>query len=152
MSRAISIETLPMSAATRRLNAHLGLGQGMAKAQTTAAQVESPKKRLRQSSKPLLNANEQAFEAHLKGTLPMAFIWAQAVHLQLANGTRYTPDFVTYEPIPHGRLVAWEVKGKSKIFDGAGEKLKVAATKFRGITFYLVWFEGGVWQQQRILP
>lgn len=152
MSRAISIDTLPMSATTRRLNAHLGLGQGMAKAQTAAGPVDSPRKRLRQTSKPRLNANERAFEAYLQGTMPTAFIWPQAVHLQIANGLRYTPDFVTYEPLPHGRLVAWEVKGTKKIFDGAGEKLKVAASKFRGVVFYLVWNKGGVWQQQRILP
>lgn len=139
-----------MSGATRRLNANLGIGQGMAKAGVVA--VDSPKKRLRQAAKPLQNANELAFEAQLLATLPGAVIWAQSFHFQIANGTRYTPDFVTYEPMNHGRLVVWEVKGTRKIFDGAGEKLKAAAAKFRGITFYLVWREAGEWKQQRILP
>jgi len=149
-SRAISLSDLHMSATTRRLNAGLGIGKGIAASGVVA--VESPKKRLRQSARPLQNANELAFEAQLLATLPGAFIWPQSIHLQIANGTRYTPDFVTFEPINHGRLVAWEVKGSRKIFDGAGEKLKAAATKFRGIVFYLVWREAGEWVQQRILP
>lgn len=147
--RGTDINVLPVSDATRRLNPDLFGGAGGGK---TPAVVDSAKKRLRQSAKPLLNANEVAFEAQLRGMLPGAFIWSQSVHLQIANGTRYTPDFVSYEPMNAGRLVAWEVKGTRKIFDGAGEKLKTAAAKFRGMTFFLVWREAGQWQQQRILP
>jgi hypothetical protein len=145
MPRAISIDTLPMSAATRRRNAALlGIGQGVAKVAATAL-----KPRLRQSSQPKLNANETAFLAHLQGTLPGAIIHSQAITLKLANGVRYIPDFVTYQPLS-GRLVVWEVKGTRKIFDGAGEKLKLAANIYRGWVFYLVWCEGGAWQQQLI--
>jgi hypothetical protein len=64
---------------------------------------------------------------------------------------RYTPDFLTLEPFS-GRLCFWEVKGTRKIFDGAGEKLKIAAAKYRWAVFTLVWREDGEWQQPRILP
>lgn len=155
--RLKSISELPMSAATRRLNPQYqppqldGMPAHVAhEILESEAGAKKPKKRLRQNSKPLQNANELAFEAHLRAVLPSAYIHPQAVTLVLANGVRYTPDFISYEPMNGGRLCLWEVKGPRKIFDGAGEKLKIAASKYREFIFTLCWLEAGVWQQQRI--
>lgn len=159
MTRVVDISSLPMSSSVRKLNAHLFAKRGSGEAatgkqslQVAGAIVPAKKARLRQSSKPLMNANELAFEAQLRVMLPGAFVHAQAVHLQIANGTRYTPDFMSYEPMNGGRVCFWEVKGGRKIFDGAGEKLKAAAHLYKWAVFHLVWQEAGVWQQQRILP
>jgi len=151
VSRSVDIASLPMSASVRKLNAHLLGSTGKQALQVAGEIVPAKRARLRQSSKPKLNANEMAFEAHLRATLGGAFLHAQDVHLQLANGVRYTPDFLTYEPFS-GRVCFWEVKGTRKIFDGAGEKLKTAARLYKWAVFHLVWFEAGAWQQQRILP
>lgn len=150
--RLTSIAELPMSKSTRLLNPHLAPEGVSPFTQSLIAEVAPTRKRLRQSSKPRLNPNENAFAAHLRDVLPDAFHYAQAIHLQLANGVRYTPDFATHEPLNHGKLTFWEVKGTQKIFDGAGEKLKIAAALFPSALFYLVWREAGAWQQQRILP
>jgi hypothetical protein len=151
MKRTVDLSSLPMSPAVRKLNAHLFGATVKQSLQVRGKIVPAKKTRLRQSSKPKLNSNETAFEAHLRATLGGAFIHAQDVHLQLANGVRYTPDFMTYEPFS-GRVCFWEVKGTRKIFDGAGEKLKTAARLYKWAVFHLVWFEAGAWQQQRILP
>lgn len=151
MNRAADLSSLPMSPAVKKLNSHLLAATVKQSLTVAGAIVPAKKPRLRQSSKPLMNANELAFEAHLRAMLPGAFVHAQAVHLQIANGTRYTPDFVSFEPFS-GRVCFWEVKGSKKIFDGAGEKLKAAAHLYKWAVFNLVWCEAGVWQQQRILP
>jgi hypothetical protein len=151
--RLTSIADLPMSESTRRRNPGLHVtGAGVSPfVASLAAEQGTKRDRLRQSKKPLLNSNETAFLAHLQATMPGAHIHAQELHLGLANGVRYTPDFLTFEPFS-GRLCFWEVKGTRKIFDGAGEKLKIAAAKYRWAVFTLVWREDGEWQQQRILP
>jgi hypothetical protein len=128
------------------------------------------KKRLRQDTKPVLNALETRFLAKLKREFEiisakpefkhefwpeMGKIFAQAVRLELARGLWYKPDFF----LPRGRLsrgqllpVAYEVKGE-KVFRGGFENLKSAARVHPWIQFWLVWEdESGVWQRQEVLP
>lgn len=160
--RLKSISDLTLSESTRRRNPHLLTSRPVdvthMAPHVRAAVLEEengpvkPKARLRQNSKPLLNSNEQAFLAHLEAIeAPGAFTHAQAITLRLANGVRYTPDFVTFEPMTSGLLRFWEVKGLRKIFDGAGEKLKIAAAHYPEFIFTIVWRDQrGEWQQQRI--
>jgi hypothetical protein len=159
MSARIELHKLPeryQKQAAEQLQKKQLIQLGGIEPQIRAANIEddvgvtSKKKRLRQSTKPLQNSNELAFEMHLRELLPNAYVHPQAVTLGLANGVRYTPDFMSYEPLNGGRLCFWEVKGPRKIFDGAGEKLKIAASKYREFIFTLVWEEHGEWQQQRI--
>jgi len=98
--------------------------------------------RIRQNSAGL-NKTEQAFFDYLKtrsdpGVL-RTVLPPQSITLRIANGCRYTPDFVVAyhgalpEPV---ELVAYEVKGFMR--DDAAVKIKVAATAFPWITFHLV--------------
>jgi hypothetical protein len=99
--------------------------------------------RIRQNSAGL-NKTEQAFYDYLKtrgdpGVL-RTVLPPQSVTLRIANGCRYTPDFVVAyhhsTDIPSVDLVAYEVKGFMR--DDAAVKIKVAATAFPWITFHLV--------------
>lgn len=155
MSARIPLTSLPphyqAQAAAQLAQKPTAPGSAPAAASISPETPKNGRQRLRQRSKPLMNANEEAFGAHLSLILPGAKRHAQAVTLGLANGVRYTPDWMTFEPFS-GRLCFWEVKGTRKIFDGAGEKLKIAAGQYREFVFTLVWREGGEWQQQRIRP
>ena len=55
------------------------------------------KKRLRQSSKPLMNKLEEAFYGHLLRTIPREMIFPQAIRLEISNGHWYKPDFFVCE-------------------------------------------------------
>ena len=97
--------------------------------------------RIRQNSAGL-NKTEQAFYDYLKaredpGVL-RTVLPPQSVTLRIANGCRYTPDFVVayHHNTMASELVAYEVKGFLR--DDAAVKLKVAATAFPWITFHLV--------------
>jgi hypothetical protein len=100
---------------------------------------------LRQNTKGP-NKLEAAFAAVLRAENPGVQIREQAVTLLLANGVRYTPDMMILEP---GRQEAWETKGHMR--DDAACKLKIAASIWPQITFWLVWRKAGVWHRQRIL-
>jgi hypothetical protein len=99
--------------------------------------------RIRQNSAGL-NKTEQAFYDYLKTRedpgVPRTVLPPQSVTLRIANGCRYTPDFVVAyhhsTDIPSVDLVAYEVKGFMR--DDAAVKIKVAATAFPWITFHLV--------------
>lgn len=107
-------------------------------------------KRLRQSSKPLMNKLEYQFERMMTDAYPELPLRAQAITFRLANGLRYTPDFVSFS---YGIGVkAWEVKGKWVDGDSF-PKLKMAAALFPEIVWTLAWKgTDGIWQQQIILP
>lgn len=99
--------------------------------------------RIRQNSAGL-NKTEQAFFDYLKSRedpgVPRTVLPPQSITLRIANGCRYTPDFVVaYHHsigIPSVDLVAYEVKGFMR--DDAAVKIKVAATAFPWIAFHLV--------------
>ena len=119
---------------------------------------ELPKKELhkslRQSTKSL-NKTEADFQRHLNIFLrPRAEIHAQAVTLLLANGLRYTPDFVSFGEA----LESWEVKGatKGRMFarDDAIAKLTIAARVYPQIKFYLAFKDrnaSGLWHIEEVL-
>jgi hypothetical protein len=68
----------------------------------------------------------------------------------IANGLRFTPDWTA--SYWDGRVeTAWEVKGP-RAWDGALDKLKMAATAWPEVRWILVWKEMGQWQSQEILP
>ena len=98
--------------------------------------------RIRQNSAGL-NKTEQAFYDYLKAREDPGVLRTvlphEAITLKLANGCRFTPDFVVAYHCPmreQVELVAYEVKGFMR--DDAAVKIKVAATAFPWITFHLV--------------
>lgn len=95
-----------------------------------------------------MNKTEQAFYEHLKTTLPEFRIYAQSFTLKIANGCRYTPDFVLIGD--DGRLHAYETKGFMR--DDAAVKIKVAASLYPAIQFTLVHRKKGAWHMEAVLP
>ncbi len=88
---------------------------------------------LRQQSGDTLNGLERAFLAHL-AVHKLGEVLTQAITLKIANGCRYTPDFIE---VRHGfGLRAYEVKGFMR--EDAAVKIKVAAALFSWIEFFLV--------------
>lgn len=110
---------------------------------------------LRQSNRGI-NKTEALFLEYLREQFPGAWIEREPVALKIGNGVRYNPDFLVHLPETfrehRTQLVAYEVKGYMR--DDAAVKLKVAATRFPWITFFLVWREkrAGAWKQQQIAP
>lgn len=102
-------------------------------------------KRIRQSSKPLLNKLETEFRRHR--LIGDGYV-DQAVRFRLGNGIWYKPDFVWFGT---GTTVVYEVKGPHA-FRGGLENLKVAASLYPQISWRLVWKEDGLWKQQVVLP
>lgn len=112
--------------------------------------VPAPAKRLRQATAGL-NKTERAFGEWLLASAPAdALIHTQAVTFRLANGCRYTPDFVV--SVPDQKPVVYEVKGFMR--EDAAVKIKVAAAAYPWMTFVLVWRKGRAsqWEFQKILP
>lgn len=110
-------------------------------------------KRLRQSSAKL-NKTEQAFLEHLQRTFPESTIHVQAITLKLANGVRYTPDFVVAHPAGGEGKAEWfayETKGFMR--EDAAVKIKCAAKEYSEMTFILVTRRGraSAWDYQKIL-
>lgn len=116
----------------------------------TASRPPAPAgNRLRQSS-VLPNKMEAAFGEWLAANNAKngALIHFQKVTLRLANGCRYTPDYVMYGG---GQTYAYEVKGFMR--EDAAVKLKVAAANFPWIRFFLISRRRtGPWESQLILP
>lgn len=109
------------------------------------------KPRLRQVIGDGLNKTERAFKEWLEisGFAYLEKIHVQAITLRIANGCRYTPDFIV-QSVRAG-LVAYEVKGFMR--DDAAVKLKVAATAYQWIKFNLVTRgKGGTWNVQEVQP
>lgn len=112
-------------------------------------------KRIRQSSKPLMNKLEQEWFDTLAARYPnFPRPRAQAVRFKLCNGVHYTPDvFILDWPCgdgPNGPT-AYEVKGKFA-WDDAVVKLKMAAHEWPEVRWILVWKEGKQWKEQVVLP
>lgn len=110
-------------------------------------------KRIRQSTKPLLNELETEWLHELEEQSPYAspIIYKQAIRFRLANGAWYKPDFATFL---YDTLHCYEVKGpkKSKGVSKGLLTLKVAAAEYTLIKWHLVWKENGIWQEQVVLP
>ena len=120
--------------------------------------------RIRQNAAGL-NKTEAAFQAHLQAKCaasdprgPRSLLPPQSITLRLANGCRYTPDFITVQEVAAldsagyaSAVCAYEVKGFMR--DDAAVKLKVAAALFPWIAFHLVTrAAGGGWNVENVLP
>jgi|ERR1041384_4049024 hypothetical protein len=113
----------------------------------------TPAKRIRQSAKPL-NKLEREFEQRLRDR-HSGVVMTQAITFRLANGVRYTPDFIVFDQWNLGgelayELTAYEVKGFMR--DDANVKLKVAASAFPQICWNLAWKENREWKEQAVIP
>lgn len=130
---------------------------------TPAKPAKKAPSRIRQNSAGL-NKTEQAFYDYLKTQeetgVERTVLPPQSITLKLANGCRYTPDFFVAfhfqntngQIVPTTELIAYEVKGHMR--DDAAVKIKVAATTFPWITFYLVTKlpgAGGGWSISEVL-
>lgn len=84
----------------------------------------------------------------------------EAITLRLANDCRYTPDFSAWMPlnVAYDPLVlrfwevkrAWKGKRRPHIEDDARVKLLVAAKEYPEFDFWLVWYDGQEWHEERV--
>lgn len=120
-------------------------------------------KRIRQSSKSLLNALEAEWFERIRYTYPnYPPVRPQAKRYKIARSAWYKPDFSASiwpnldsdgETIGQARETCWEVKGnKGKNIDRGKLALKVAASCFPEVRWILVWKVDGVWKTQEVLP
>lgn len=110
---------------------------------------EPTKKRIRQSSKPLMNKLETDWLNKLRSERPTVTYLPQSVRLKIATGAWYKPDVFCFE-----FLMAYECKGP-KFVKGCSKgllALKVAAKEYPQIRFVLVWREKGQWFEQPVIP
>lgn len=119
---------------------------------TRAQVVETPAKPIIRQSRKGPNKTELRFENEkLKPWQSEGRIVGyqfEAITLKLANGVRYTPDYVAYGI---GAIRVYEVKG-GFIREDAKIKLKFAAQQFHFFEFYLAQYEKGEWFIDRVLP
>ncbi len=110
-----------------------------------------PPKRIRQSTKPLMNKLEGEWFAYLKTKYPShaQYIYPQSVRFKLGNGIWYKPDL--WCPILGTWGTCWEIKGPHA-FRGGLENLKVAASQYPNLCWMLIWKEHGDWKEQLVLP
>jgi len=128
----------------KKRNPHLF---GFQKEAIAAAMLGTPVKIVRQQTGPKLNKTEADFLVSLQHSGHKT-IHIQAITLLLANGVRYTPDFVC--TLAGGDVFAYEVKGFMR--DDAAVKIKVAAKEYPWISFCLVVKRKGGWSHQQIYP
>lgn len=180
--RPKSLDELPMSAATRKLNQGL-LPAGLAEEHMKKLASEKPllagpfedvpktkipvKRRLRQDTKGP-NKLEQEFEAFLREEwrTKKAHIHPQGLTLTLANGVRYTPDFIVAVPCVTEVETTYQVEGRAAVMllafetkgfmrEDASVKIKVAARLYPWIKFHLVTKrrkkDGGGWDIEEVL-
>ena len=105
------------------------------------------KKRIRQDSKPLMNALESRGLLWANSHFGMVFR-AQSLRFRLGNGIWYKPDATAIAET--GRLCL-EFKGPFA-FRGGFENLKVAAGLYPEWKWILAWEEKGEWKTQTVLP
>lgn len=133
------------------INRQLAAGKpiGMARSAEVGrvAVTLAPAKRIRQSSKPLLNKLETQWRDYLVTQYPGVKIHEQAVRFRLANGLHYTPDLGA---CVEGKWIFWECKGP-KAFRGGFENLKSAAHQYQEIDWWLCWKLEGEWTLQKVL-
>ncbi len=150
-----------VSESVRRRNPHLYPGKSLRNqhgewepiSQGKWETISKPPKRIRQSTKPLMNKLEQRFFDHL--CIQHKHLYAQAITFRLANGVRYTPDVFCFEWVwqHETRNVAWEVKGPW-FTDDAKVKIKLFAAAYPEILVLLVSEDKdtGLWHNQIVYP
>lgn len=107
-------------------------------------------KRIRQSSKPLMNKLEAEWFNICVGAYPEGTKFVpQGIRFKLGNGIWYKPDLLVFGE----KVYAYEVKGPFA-HRGGFENLKVAAYQYPWIRWSLVWKDKKLhqWQEQEILP
>jgi len=107
-----------------------------------------PPKRIRQSTKPLMNKLESEFK-HYYETYTGHTLLPQAIRFRLGNGIWYKPDFTLF--CATMGMSAIEVKGPFA-HRGGFENLKVAAGLYKSVTWRLAWKLDGVWKTQIVYP
>jgi hypothetical protein len=115
--------------------------------------VEAAPAQIIKQSRKGLNKTETRFKTqYLEPRVAMGEIDEigehESITLRLANGLRLSPDFPTWT---EGRLTFYEVKG-AFIREDARDKLKMAATKYKHIRFFLFQYIKGEWFRQEVLP
>lgn len=136
---------LQLSSGVKKLNPHLYPPQEPTFGQPPVI----PTKRIRQRTQPLSNKLETEFGDYLHGlNWNGAPIYEQAITLRLANGLRYTVDWIVFRDIG---TFCYEVKGP-KAWDDAIAKIKMAASVYRMWRWFLVWKQDGRWAFQEVLP
>lgn len=98
-----------------------------------------------------LNRLEQRYALHLTARVQrgeLATFWAQAIKVQLAHRTWYTPDFVVVRA--DGIMELHETKGFMR--DDANVKLKVASELYWTFPVYLVRETRGVFVITPVAP
>ena len=112
-------------------------------------------RRLRQDTKPMLNKLETRALDYLRAIHPSLRWKTQALRFMLANGLWYKPDLIAFlYGDPEHWMVAYEVKGPHS-FRGGFENLKMAASRYPDIAWFLIWEESprsNRWLTQEILP
>jgi len=136
------------------MRARIERTRGSSPAPPSAPAARTPR-RLRQQTGPLMNKLEAEFFGRIRFLYPnFPPVRPHAKTFRLCNGVRYTPDF-TASCWPRAgdssTETAWEVKGP-KSWDDAIVKIKMAAHEFPEICWRFAWKEGGIWQEQIILP
>ena len=143
-----------VSESTKRRNPHLygdrnakiaEIYDRMAESQ---GEIGTPPKRIRQSTKPLMNKLESEFKAYYE-TLTGHSLIVQSIRFKLGNGIWYKPDFILM--CSTLGIKAFEVKGEHA-FRGGFENLKVAAHQYPRISWILAWKVNNTWNQQPVLP
>jgi hypothetical protein len=153
-----------MSPAVMRLNAHLlgNIPPPPSAAPTGGAPRASYPKPdaapalVRQSSKGM-NKTEARFLDHLNQQA-FRYIEFEGLTFRLANGSVFTPDFICWDEATM-RPFCYDVKGtwkgnKGHAEDDAKVKIKVAASKYPWVNFYLAWWDTKDlrWNLQHVLP
>ena len=107
---------------------------------------------IRQSRKGINKTEQRFLNDYLNPLVSMGGIDEigdhESIRLKLANGVTLKPDFPTWKD---GKLTFYEVKG-SRVWEDSLIKLKVAASNYRHIRFYLCKYTKGVWMMQPVIP
>jgi len=134
------------SASFRRLN-------GASLAPIPCAQGQPASIAVRQSKASGLNKTEARFLAEYLRPL-YTNVKPHGLTLALANGVKYTPDFIVQS---EGVIRAYEVKAmrgnRVHVEDDASVKIKVAASEWPTIKFIITWWDKSkhAWQFQEVI-
>jgi len=106
-----------------------------------------PAKRVRQSSKPLMNKTELRWAAELKAR-QIGYVLEQAITLRL------DPPFKSYRPdiavVCAGEVRFWEVKAPHRFAQKGIAKAALAAKTYPQFEFTLAMWDGKRWEETKL--
>lgn len=120
-----------------------------------------PAVRIKQDHKPLLNCLEKAWLSRLQVDYPNETFRCQDRRYKLANGVWYKPDITCQRHLDPScdslsmavKETCWECKGnKGKNIDRGIVMLKLAASQWPEVRWFLVWRNDEGWNEQEVLP